>query len=61
MNGTVRPVPFILRGLGHILVMFTPAGFEGIILELNEWARAGKQPTREELVTQADHYGIHFV
>ena len=48
-------------GVGHILIMFTPAGFEGIILELNEWARAGKQPTREELVTQADHYGIHFV
>jgi len=48
------------NGVGHILLMFTPAGFEGIFLELNKWASAGKQPTREELVTQADHYGIHF-
>jgi len=48
-------------GVGRILTIFTPAGVEDIFLEFNAWARAGKQPTREELLELADRFRVRVL
>lgn len=46
------------RGVGRLLALFTPAGIEDLFIELNAWARAGKQPTREGFVALADRFRV---